>query len=252
MDPVLERYLRIDATASREVIGDSDQGRAVALAERFVDTGSTANVACRILNVVTAIVALLLSLPLMVIIAIAIKLTSKGPVFYAQSRVGLDRRGRKSNDVLERRTIDYGGRLFTIYKFRTMRPAENVALQIWAAPNDSRVTKVGAVLRKYRLDELPQFWNVLKGDMNVVGPRPEQPNIFLTLRQQIPGYDRRQRVLPGITGLAQVNHHYDRDIDDVRRKLAYDIDYIARQKLVTDLMIMVRTIPTVLFRRGAW
>jgi len=251
MDPVLERSMRIEASSARAIIASAEHGGAIALPERFLQARS-AHVSCRILNLAIAVIALLLSLPLMLLIAIAIKLTSRGPVLYAQTRVGLDRRGRTSSDIIDRRTVDYGGRLFTIYKFRTMRPAEGAALQIWAAPNDSRVTRVGGVLRKYRLDELPQFWNVVKGDMNVVGPRPEQPNIFLTLRQQIPGYDRRQRVLPGITGLAQVSQHYDQNVDDVRRKLAFDLEYINQQKLTTDLMILARTVPTVLFRRGAW
>lgn len=252
MDPVLERSVRIEATTTSAVLAGPDGAGAIPWSRRFLDSRSAARVSCRILNLVIAAIALLLSMPIMLLIAIAIKLTSKGPILFVQTRVGVDRRESGSDDVLDRRTVDYGGRLFSIYKFRTMRPAEGAALQIWAAPNDARVTGVGAVLRKYRLDELPQFWNVLKGDMNVVGPRPEQPNIFLSLRQQIPGYDRRQRVLPGITGLAQVNHHYDQNLDDVRRKLAFDLEYINRQGPSTDLLILARTVPTVLFRRGAW
>ena len=108
------------------------------------------------------------------------------------------------------------------------------------------------MLRKYRLDELPQLVNVLRGDMNLVGPRPEQPTIFAKLRQQVPGYAERQRVRPGITGWAQINQHYDRSIDDVHRKVAYDLDYVGRQSLVEDLKIMVRTIPVVVFKQGAW
>jgi lipopolysaccharide/colanic/teichoic acid biosynthesis glycosyltransferase len=114
------------------------------------------------------------------------------------------------------------------------------------------VTPIGRVLRKYRLDELPQLSNVIKGDMNVVGPRPEQPNIFLQLREQVDGYSRRQRVLPGITGWAQVNHHYDQTIDDVRRKVQLDLDYASRMSAAEDLRIMVRTVPVMLFRTGGW
>src|SRR3990172_6462952 len=135
----------------------------------------------RFLNVVVATVALLFALPLMALIALAVKLTSRGPVFYTQTRVGIDR--RQGNGGNWRRTVDFGGKLFTIYKFRTMevRP-EGADHQVWARPDDPRVTLVGAFLRKCRLDELPQLINVLRGEMNIVGPRPEQPRIFLSLR----------------------------------------------------------------------
>jgi len=108
------------------------------------------------------------------------------------------------------------------------------------------------VLRKLRLDELPQLFNVLKGDMNIVGPRPEQPTIFVYLREQIEGYQRRQRVRPGITGWAQINQGYDTSVDDVRRKVRYDLEYIRRQSALEDLRIMARTLPVMLLRRGAW
>jgi lipopolysaccharide/colanic/teichoic acid biosynthesis glycosyltransferase len=133
-----------------------------------------------------------------------------------------------------------------------MRPNPDAELQIWADPNDRRVTALGRVLRKYRIDELPQLVNVLKGEMNVVGPRPEQPKIFNSLNREISGYARRQRVLPGITGWAQINQHYDRCIEDVKRKLAYDLEYIERQSSWQDLIILLRTIPVVLTKRGAW
>ena len=122
----------------------------------------------------------------------------------------------------------------------------------WARPDDPRVTPLGRVLRKFRFDELPQLVNVLLGDMNIVGPRPEQPRIFMQLRQQIERYQERQRVPPGITGLAQVNQHYDRSIDDVRKKVAYDLEYVAHRSLTEDLKILLRTLPVVLFQRGAW
>jgi lipopolysaccharide/colanic/teichoic acid biosynthesis glycosyltransferase len=124
--------------------------------------------------------------------------------------------------------------------------------QKWATPDDPRVTRVGRILRKYRLDELPQFFNVLKGDMNIVGPRPEQPEIFQELRNQVDGYQRRQRVLPGITGLSQVNHHYDRSIKDVEIKVRYDLEYVKTVSTVEDLRIMAQTLPVVLFRKGGW
>jgi lipopolysaccharide/colanic/teichoic acid biosynthesis glycosyltransferase len=205
----------------------------------------------RALNVMVAAVGIVLALPLMVLIAIAIKLTSPGPIIFKQTRVGLDRRTPGIPAGNWRRGVDHGGRLFTLYKFRTMR-ADSGRAQVWASPDDPRVTRVGHVLRKYRLDELPQLVNVLKGDMNVVGPRPEQPAIFAELRNRIGPYTARQRVLPGITGWAQVNQHYDRTVDDVRTKVELDLEYIQRQSVAEDVRILMRTVPTVLFGRGAW
>jgi lipopolysaccharide/colanic/teichoic acid biosynthesis glycosyltransferase len=185
----------------------------------------------------------------MLIIALAIKLTSRGPVLYTQLRVGLDR--RRGDGMNWRRRVDYGGRLFTIYKFRTMLVTP-IASESWARPDDPRITPIGRFLRKYRLDELPQLFNVLRGEMNIVGPRPEQPMIFMTLREQIDWYHRRQSVLPGITGLAQVSQPYDRDIEDVRRKLQYDLEYASRESALEDLKIMCRTLPVMVLGKGAW
>jgi lipopolysaccharide/colanic/teichoic acid biosynthesis glycosyltransferase len=205
----------------------------------------------RAVNVVVAAITLVFAAPLMLIIALAIKLSSPGPVIYQQTRVGLDRRrGKPAPWVLARRQVDYGGRLFTMYKFRTMR-ADNEHLQTWCRPGDERITKVGQWLRKYRLDELPQMVNVLKGDMNIVGPRPEQPTIFLTLRESVDHYSRRQCVLPGITGWAQINQSYDTSIDDVKRKVRFDLEYIQKQSLWHDLRILVLTLPVIIFKRGA-
>ena len=206
----------------------------------------------RVLNVTVAVVGLILALPLMLLIALAIKLTSPGPVLYTQTRVGVDRRNPLMPSGNWRRQVDHGGKLFTVYKFRTMVADADRSGQVWATPDDPRVTRVGAILRRYRLDEIPQLWNVLRGDMNIVGPRPEQPEIFARLRERIDRYPNRQRVLPGITGLAQVNHHYDRTIEDVRVKLNHDMEYIRRQGVAEDLRIMLRTIPAVLTKKGAW
>jgi len=205
----------------------------------------------RALNVVVAGVGLAITAPVMVFVAVLVKLTSPGPVLYRQLRVGLDRRSPVRPEGNSRRSVNHGGRPFTIYKFRTMRVEQGDA-QVWARPDDPRVTPIGRVLRKYRLDELPQLWNVLRGDMNVVGPRPEQPEIFATLREQIDGYPGRQRVRPGITGWAQVNQHYDSCLDDVRRKVALDLEYVGRQSLTEDLRIMLKTAPVMIFQRGAW
>jgi lipopolysaccharide/colanic/teichoic acid biosynthesis glycosyltransferase len=206
----------------------------------------------RVLNIAVAAVALVAAAPLMLLIAALIKLTSRGPVLFAQTRVGLDRRALSNAGGNTRRHTDVGGRPFTMYKFRTMRPTDITGPQVWAQPDDERVTPIGRVLRKLRLDELPQLFNVLRGDMNIVGPRPEQPTIFVSLREQIQGYQRRQRVRPGITGWAQINQGYDTSLEDVRRKVRYDLEYIRRQSAREDLRIMMRTLPVMVLRRGGW
>jgi lipopolysaccharide/colanic/teichoic acid biosynthesis glycosyltransferase len=207
--------------------------------------------ACRIVNFCAAFVALVLTLPLMVVIALAVRLGSPGPIFYVQNRVGMDRRqGSRTLIHCRRKEGDRGGKVFRIYKFRTMH-VHAQPVQVWASKDDPRITRIGKFLRAYRLDELPQLLNVLKGDMNVVGPRPEQPQIFQELRRELRRYPERQRVLPGITGWAQINHHYDQSIKDVERKLHLDLEYIQRRSALEDLGIMIRTIPVMLFRRGA-
>jgi lipopolysaccharide/colanic/teichoic acid biosynthesis glycosyltransferase len=209
----------------------------------------------RALNLTVAALGLVVTAPLMAAIALAIKLTSRGPVFYTQTRVGIDRRAQGVPPGNTRRQQDYGGKPFRIFKFRTMTapgPAAREAAEVWARPDDPRVTALGRILRLYRLDELPQLLNVLRGDMNVVGPRPEQPTIFQRLRAQIERYQERQRVRPGITGWAQVNQQYDRSVEDVRRKLQLDLEYISRQSVGQDLAIMLRTLPVVVGKQGAW
>jgi lipopolysaccharide/colanic/teichoic acid biosynthesis glycosyltransferase len=206
----------------------------------------------RVINVVVAAVALLLLLPVIALVALAIKLTSRGPVFYSQTRVGLDRRGDRTTSD-ERRRHDHGGKLFKMYKFRTMRvDAEIDGRAVWAQKSDPRVTPIGRFLRRARIDELPQLYNVLRGEMNIVGPRPERPTIFARLRDDIPTYAMRQRVKPGITGWAQINQSYDACIDDVRRKVHYDLEYLRRQGVIEDLRIMSMTLPVMLFRKGGW
>jgi lipopolysaccharide/colanic/teichoic acid biosynthesis glycosyltransferase len=188
--------------------------------------------ATRVLNVVVAAIGLVVSMPLWLLIAAAIKLTSRGPVLYSQTRVGIDARAARGVRHDSRRQEDIGGRPFVIYKFRTMRPdAEASGQAVWATSDDDRVTSVGKFLRATRLDELPQLWNVLLGDMNIVGPRPERPQLFKQLREEIPHYQERQRVRPGITGHAQVHLQYDTNIDDVRRKVEHDLEYIATRSL---------------------
>ena len=209
------------------------------------------DVACRLLNVAVASVGILVTAPLMVVIAVIIKLSSPGPVIYSQPRVGLDRRRFRADEpVSHRRRSDHGGRVFTIYKFRTMRAAKPGAAQTWAGKNDPRITWVGHFLRATRLDELPQFFNVLRGDMNIVGPRPEQPAIFEELHSELGWrYRTRQRVLPGITGLAQVKQGYDTDLEGVKTKVALDLEYIGERSATNDLAIMAKTVPVMVFRK---
>lgn len=209
----------------------------------------------RWLNVGVAVALLLLALPVMIVLVVLIKLTSPGPVLYTQSRIGMNTRlpGQIPIRYGRRRTCDLGGRPFLIFKFRTMRvDAERRSGAVWATQNDPRVTWIGRLLRRTRLDELPQLFNVLNGDMNVVGPRPERPAIFARLADEVEQYPLRQRVRPGITGLAQISQQYDRSVDDVRRKLEYDLQYIETQGVGTDLLIMIKTIPVLMFRKGGW
>lgn len=207
----------------------------------------------RAFNFSLAFVGLLVMLPLLIVVAFLIKLTSSGPIIYTQTRVGHDRRWRSSLALRERRADDLGGQVFTIYKLRTMRAdAERVSGAVWAQEHDPRVTVLGRYLRKYRIDELPQLWNVLRGDMNIVGPRPERPSIAARLRRDIPTYQFRHRVKPGLTGLAQVNQKYDANLEDVRGKVKWDLEYIRNQSLLLDIRVMARTVPSVLLKFHGW
>lgn len=175
-------------------------------------------------DVVLAVGLLVVAIPVLVVAAIFIKLTSRGPVIYSQPRLGI------------------AGRTFTIYKLRTMRHnCEAVSGIRWAAPGDTRVTWVGRVLRKTHIDELPQLWNIIRGDMRLIGPRPERPEIADELIRLIPGYADRLQVLPGVTGLAQIQLPPDEDIDSVRRKLGLDLVYIRSQGVWLNLRIVTGT-----------
>ncbi|MFN8651334.1 MAG: sugar transferase [Gemmatimonadales bacterium] len=207
----------------------------------------------RAVNVVVACIGLVLAAPIMLIVALAVKVTSRGPVIYTQVRIGQDRRRRGGQAGAPRRANNLGGKPFRIFKFRTMRvDAEKASGAVWATKNDPRVTPIGRILRKYRLDELPQLFNVILGDMNIVGPRPERPVIFQELRETINGYEYRQLARPGITGLAQVSQNYDTNVEDVKRKVQFDLTYIREQSLVEDVRIMALTVPVVLFGKGGW
>lgn len=207
----------------------------------------------RVVNTVLASLGLILAAPVMLVFAVLVKLTSPGPIFYTQARVGLNRRRAfRSTSAYDRRTRDLGGRPFMILKFRTMQMGAEKNGAVWAVKKDARVTRVGRVMRKYRIDELPQLINVIRGEMNIVGPRPERPSIFSRLCDDIAEYPLRQRARPGITGWAQVNQAYDTNLDDVKQKVRYDLEYIERQGVAEDLMIMARTVPVMIFRRGGW
>ena len=205
------------------------------------------------MNIIIALIALIIFSPVMLVFAVLIKLTSPGPIFYRQARVGRDRRreslGPKRYDP---RTSDLGGLPFMIYKFRTMYVgAEQPNRAVWATREDARVTPVGGVMRKLRIDELPQLFNVIKGDMDIVGPRPERPSIFSLLRGRVANYTLRQRTRPGITGWAQINQCYDTCLEDVRNKVRYDLEYLLRrQGIREDLRIMAKTVAVMIRKRG--
>ncbi len=188
----------------------------------------------RVVDVAAAAFGLLAGLPVLIAVAAAIKLTSPGPILYHQKRVGVR------------------GRTFTIHKFRTMRvDAEAASGPVFAADRDPRVTPVGHILRRTRLDELPQLWNVLVGEMSLVGPRPERPEFVLDLTEQIPFYGQRHVVKPGLSGWAQVRYAYAATVEDTMEKLQYDLFYIKNMSVLLDLLIIFSTIKTVLRRRGA-
>lgn len=207
----------------------------------------------RALNVGIAVIALVLLTPVLVLFALLVKITSHGPILYSQTRIGEDRRRRGvARPLVERRACDLGGRPFTIYKFRSMAlDAEARGGAVWATRGDPRVTAIGRIMRSTRIDEIPQLLNVIMGDMNIVGPRPERPAIFSRLRDDITDYQLRQLAKPGITGWAQINQSYDTCLDDVKSKVRYDLEYIARQSVTEDLKIMLRTVPVMVFKKGA-
>jgi len=187
----------------------------------------------RIFDLLLALIGLVLGAPLMLFTAVAVWLESGGPVLYRQERMGLN------------------GRVFPLYKFRSMRQDAEQGTPIWASAVDDRVTMVGRFIRKTRLDELPQLWNVLRGDMSFVGPRPERPFFVAQLAEQIPFYEQRHAVRPGITGWAQVKYRYGASIEDSLEKLRYDLYYVKHLSLTFDLTILFDTVKVVLFAKGA-
>jgi len=247
------------ATSTRST-NDIEVARPVALyteplhARVRVEARPRSEAVTRALNVIIATAALVATSPVIVLFAALVKLTSRGPIFYSQARVGIDRRrSSEGGHGYDRRTRNLGGRAFTIYKFRSMcTGAEAPTGAVWATKGDPRVTPIGRIMRKCRIDELPQLVNVIRGEMNIVGPRPERPSIFSRLCVDIAEYPLRQQAKPGITGWAQINHSYDTSIDDVRTKVRYDLEYLERQGITEDLLIMAKTLPVMIFRKGGW
>jgi len=190
-------------------------------------------IAQRLISIVVSSIGLAASLPFVPFIVLAMHFCSPGPIFFCQTRVG-----RK-------------GRPFCIYKFRTMRVDAEANGAVWATKNDSRITALGRFMRKTRLDEIPQLWNVLRGDMAFVGPRPERPEFVQWLAKEIPYYELRHMVRPGITGWAQVRYQYGASLEETKQKLEYDLYYIKYRSIGLDLLIIFETVKTIILRRGA-
>lgn len=188
----------------------------------------------RVTDVCFAAAALIVLFPVLLLVALAVRLTSQGPILYHQRRVGQN------------------GQLFYVHKFRSMlADAEATTGAVWAKKGDARITPLGGFMRRSRLDELPQLWNILCGHMSVVGPRPERPEFVGALRQQIPFYAQRHVVKPGLTGWAQVRYTYGASVEDAMEKLQYDLFYIKHMSIALDVLIMLATVKTVLLRKGA-
>jgi sugar transferase (PEP-CTERM system associated) len=190
-------------------------------------------IARRIVSTLTALTGLVLFLPILPFVILAVRLSSPGPIFFSQTRVGM------------------GGRTFKVHKFRTMRTDAEASGAKWATKDDPRVTKIGMFMRKTRLDEVPQLWNVLIGDMGFVGPRPERPEFVPMLAEKIPYFDLRHMIRPGLTGWAQVRFGYGATFEQNREKLEFDLYYIKHMSLGLDLLIMFETIKTIIRRQGA-
>jgi len=256
ISPVLDSFLRHQILRKQTKVPQN--GRPGPLVRKPFNTV----LAKRLFDIVVSGSALFFLSWLFGLVALMVLVDSPGPVFYRQIRVGQNRRYRDrrreripvglEQRAAERRRILAEGRLFWIHKFRTMIvDAEHGMGPVWALKDDPRATRVGKWLRKLRLDELPQLWNVLRGQMSLVGPRPERPHFVGHFAVRIPNYVERLRVPPGITGLAQVERSYDACEEDVRHKLSYDLTYIRNLCLSQDFRILFRTVQVVLGRKGA-
>ncbi len=223
----------------------------------------------RLFDIVFASLLIVATLPLMLFAAIGVKLTSPGPLIYSQTRVGLNLRKKKKKDRRagtvglsadaaerrrrgrDRRELSNFGNPFTIFKFRTMRnDAERNGAQ-FAQQGDARITPIGRLLRRTRIDELPQLWNVLRGDMSLIGPRPERPEFMMKLQEHIPNFMDRLGLQPGLTGIAQVVNGYDNELEGFRRKVSYDLLYLQNCCVWNDIKILFRTVRVVITGEGA-
>ena len=215
-----------------EVRIDSLKGSWLVYGHGFVQ-GPMRRFVKRLSDILSSLLLLIFAAPIMVLTMIAIRLDSAGPVIYRQPRVGL------------------GGRIFMCLKFRSMRvDAEEDGVARWASKRDTRITRVGSFIRKTRIDELPQLFSVLTGQMSLVGPRPERPSFVDQLKTSIPFYELRHSVKPGITGWAQVRYHYGGSLEDARRKHQFDLYYVKNNSLFLDLLVLVETVSVVLFHEG--
>jgi sugar transferase (PEP-CTERM system associated) len=229
--PVMDLAGYTEATRS-EVPIDSLKGSWLVYGHGFVQ-GRARQLLKRAFDIVSSMVLLTLLSPVMLLAMIAIKLDSRGPAIYRQERVGL------------------GGRSFMCTKFRSMRvDAEHDGVARWASKDDPRITRIGSFLRKSRIDELPQLWSVFTGEMSLVGPRPERPSFVEELKEQIPFYEIRHTVKPGITGWAQVRYQYGASLDDARRKHQFDLYYVKNNSLLLDLLVIIETVSVIAFREG--
>jgi lipopolysaccharide/colanic/teichoic acid biosynthesis glycosyltransferase len=237
--------------------------------ENLTSLPATTRIFKRGVDIVGALALLIVCAPVMLATAVLVKLTSAGPVIYSQTRVGLNLRSKADNDRRQqrmklpegvedrrgtgrdRRESNNYGRLFTIYKFRTMRTDAELAGAQFAQEGDPRVTPIGRFLRRTRIDELPQLWNILKGDMSLIGPRPERPEFMESLSSEIPHYLDRLGLKPGLTGMAQVVNGYDNELEGFRRKVSYDLLYLQNCCLLNDLKILLRTVRVVINGEGA-
>jgi sugar transferase (PEP-CTERM system associated) len=229
--PVMDLAGYTEAARS-EVPIDSLKGSWLVYGHGFVQ-GRARQALKRAFDILSSFVLLVVLSPLMLVAAAAIKLDSRGPVLYRQERVGL------------------GGRSFMCTKFRSMRvDAEPDGVARWASKDDPRITRIGGFLRKTRIDELPQLWSVFTGEMSLVGPRPERPSFVDELKEQIPFYEIRHTVKPGITGWAQVRYQYGSSLDDARRKHQFDLYYVKNNSLLLDLLVLIETVSVIAFREG--
>jgi lipopolysaccharide/colanic/teichoic acid biosynthesis glycosyltransferase len=275
---ISERPSESEASFSRLLAGHTVELEGIDWLTRLPLSAPRENVRClpmslriskRCVDILGSLILLVITSPIMLAAVAAIKLTSPGPVIYSQTRVGLNLRKKKKTDRRlqsqglladmsdrrrpnrDRRELNNFGRPFTIYKFRTMRTdAERHGAQ-FASDGDSRITPIGRLLRRTRIDELPQLWNILRGDMSLIGPRPERPEFMMQLQTQIPNFMDRLGLKPGLTGIAQVVNGYDNELEGFRRKVSYDLLYLQNCCVWNDIKILLRTIRVVITGEGA-